>query len=147
MGTHHTLINGTAYAITGGTDLVNGTKYQIGGGRTLVNGTAYGIEFGPSGPFTLRIKATNNGNIDYYVKITENGNQIYQGMAKFDTVKSLEKGTVVTVTASLETQVNGVKVAGSFETYTFEIMSDVTITPSWVNEGSSRMGWVAAITM
>lgn len=31
MGTHHTLINGTAYAITGGTDLVNGTKYQIGG--------------------------------------------------------------------------------------------------------------------
>ena len=32
MGTHHTLINGTAYAVTGGTDLVNGTKYQIGGG-------------------------------------------------------------------------------------------------------------------
>lgn len=31
MGTHHTLINGTAYAVTGGTDLVNGTKYQIGG--------------------------------------------------------------------------------------------------------------------
>lgn len=32
MGTHHTLINGTSYAIAGGTDLVNGTKYQIGGG-------------------------------------------------------------------------------------------------------------------
>ena len=31
MGKHHTLINGTAYAIAGGTDLVNGTKYQIGG--------------------------------------------------------------------------------------------------------------------
>lgn len=31
MGTHHTLINGTSYAIAGGTDLVNGTKYQIGG--------------------------------------------------------------------------------------------------------------------
>ena len=28
---HKTMINGTAYAITGGTDLVNGTKYQIGG--------------------------------------------------------------------------------------------------------------------
>ena len=32
MGTHHTLITGTAYAVTGGTDLTNGTKYQIGGG-------------------------------------------------------------------------------------------------------------------
>lgn len=28
---HKTLISGTSYAITGGTDLVNGTKYQIGG--------------------------------------------------------------------------------------------------------------------
>ena len=45
MGTHHTLINGTSYAIAGGTDLVNGTKYQIGGGRTLVNGTVYEISF------------------------------------------------------------------------------------------------------
>lgn len=32
MGTHHTLINGTAYAIKGGTDLISGTSYQIGGG-------------------------------------------------------------------------------------------------------------------
>lgn len=32
MGTHHTLINGTAYAIKGGTDLISGTSYQIRGG-------------------------------------------------------------------------------------------------------------------
>lgn len=32
MGTHHTLINGTSYAIKGGTDLAAGTSYQIGGG-------------------------------------------------------------------------------------------------------------------
>lgn len=32
MGTHHTLINGTSYAIKGGTDLIDGTSYQIGGG-------------------------------------------------------------------------------------------------------------------
>lgn len=31
MGTHHTLINGTSYAIKGGTDLIAGTSYQIGG--------------------------------------------------------------------------------------------------------------------
>lgn len=38
MGKHHTLINGTAYAITGGTDLVNGTKYQIGGAELWSTG-------------------------------------------------------------------------------------------------------------
>lgn len=32
MGTHHTLINGTSYAIKGGSDLIAGTSYQIGGG-------------------------------------------------------------------------------------------------------------------
>lgn len=31
MATHHILKDGTAYAISGGTDLVNGTSYQIGG--------------------------------------------------------------------------------------------------------------------
>lgn len=30
---HKTLISGTSYAISGGSDLVNGTKYQIGGGQ------------------------------------------------------------------------------------------------------------------
>lgn len=30
--THKTLINGTAYAIKGGTGLIAGTKCQIGGG-------------------------------------------------------------------------------------------------------------------
>lgn len=34
MGTHHTLINGTSYAIKGGTDLIAGTSYQIGGANS-----------------------------------------------------------------------------------------------------------------
>lgn len=33
MGTHHILIDGTSYAIKGGTDLIAGTSYQIGGGE------------------------------------------------------------------------------------------------------------------
>ncbi len=45
MGTHHILIDGTSYAIKGGTDLIAGTSYQIGGGRTLVDGTEYEIGF------------------------------------------------------------------------------------------------------
>lgn len=38
MGTHHTLINGTSYAIKGGTDLIAGASYQIGGGERLLMG-------------------------------------------------------------------------------------------------------------
>lgn len=41
MGTHHTLINGTSYAIKGGTDLIAGTSYQIGGGSNA--GGWYGV--------------------------------------------------------------------------------------------------------
>lgn len=41
------LVNGTAYAIKGGTDLIDGTSYQIGGGRTLVDGTRYEVRFEP----------------------------------------------------------------------------------------------------
>lgn len=40
-----TLINGTAYDISGGKTLVNGTAYSIAGGKTLIDGTAYDISF------------------------------------------------------------------------------------------------------
>lgn len=45
--THKTLVNGTAYDVTGGKCLVNGTVYNIKKGRTLVNGTGYDITFAP----------------------------------------------------------------------------------------------------
>lgn len=43
--THKTLINGTAYDVTGGKCLVNGTVYSIKKGRTLIGGTGYDIAF------------------------------------------------------------------------------------------------------
>ena len=43
---HKTLVNGTAYEISGGKALVGGTAYEIGKGKTLVGGTAYEIGFG-----------------------------------------------------------------------------------------------------
>ena len=43
---HGTLINGTAYEITGGKCLVGGVEYSIQRGRTLVGGTGYDIAFG-----------------------------------------------------------------------------------------------------
>lgn len=45
---HKTLINGTAYEVSGGKTLVNGTGYKIDKGRTLVNGTGYDISFLPA---------------------------------------------------------------------------------------------------
>ena len=43
--THKTLIDGTAYEVTGGKCLVNGTVYSIKKGRTLIAGTGYDIKF------------------------------------------------------------------------------------------------------
>ena len=43
-----TMIDGTAYDISGGKTLVDGTAYSIAGGKTLVNGTGYDISFGLS---------------------------------------------------------------------------------------------------
>ena len=42
---HKTLINGTAYDITGGKALVSGTSYSVSGGKTLIGGTEYEIAF------------------------------------------------------------------------------------------------------
>lgn len=42
---HGTLINGTAYSITGGKCLVGGTGYSIKKGKSLINGTGYDINF------------------------------------------------------------------------------------------------------
>ncbi len=44
---HKTLINGTAYEVSGGKTLVNGTAYEVKNGKTLVNGTSYDISFIP----------------------------------------------------------------------------------------------------
>lgn len=42
---HKTLVNGTAFEISGGKTLVNGTAYSIKNGKTLVGGTAYEVSF------------------------------------------------------------------------------------------------------
>lgn len=52
---HRTLVNGTAYEISGGKTLVNGTAYSIDKGKTLVGGTAYEVGF--SLPCTVTIKS------------------------------------------------------------------------------------------
>lgn len=85
MGTHHTLINGTSYAIKGGTDLIAGTSYQIGGGRTLVDGTAFEVKFGPS---------------EYTITLTGSGGKItYNGVEQTGTF-TVAAGESITITAT-----------------------------------------------
>lgn len=50
---HKTLIDGTAYDISGGKAMVSGTGYDIASGRTLVGGTGYEIPFGGPMPVTI----------------------------------------------------------------------------------------------
>lgn len=47
---HRTLIGGTGYTVTGGTDLIAGTAYSRRAGRALIDGTARTIGFGGLDP-------------------------------------------------------------------------------------------------
>ena len=150
MGTHHTLINGTSYAIKGGTDLIAGTSYQIGGGRTLVNGTEYEIGFGPKS-ITITITGTSS-----YAIVEYNGNRPSDG------VYEVEAGTQVKVIAASnyyagksETQIylNGsLIVQGTSDnnaTYTFTPEKNCTIsfTKKMLYEiGPSWFAYIAYIT-
>lgn len=147
MGAHHTLINGTAYAIKGGTDLIAGTSYQIGGGRTLVDGTEYEIGFGAPGPFNFTVKMiAGNGNVRYYCYAKANGQSMY-ATSYSDGNYVLDKGTTVEVHSNAGVFVNGVRMTTGSETYSFEIKSDVILTPTWGSNGASGEGWQARITM
>lgn len=59
---HKTLIDGTAYKISGGKTLIGGTAYKIDGGRTLIGGTAYEVVFATIISFTVR------GRYTYYAE-------------------------------------------------------------------------------
>lgn len=74
---HKTLIDGTAYEISGGKTLVNGTAYSIKNGKTLVGGTAYEVGFG------VPCEVTITGDSSY----TAYGITNYAAYVKIDGVK------------------------------------------------------------
>lgn len=76
MGTHKILVNGTAFAVTAGTELINGTICKTGGGRTLINGTAFEVRFAEL--VTINIsKDSSTGDSSAY--IIHNGVQYSSG--------------------------------------------------------------------
>lgn len=79
MATHHTLISGTAYKITGGSVLIAGTKYQIGGGTAEVAGTKRSIKFSEPVTVTLSGLSYKSAGVNY------NGTNYYAGQKNTDT--------------------------------------------------------------
>ena len=77
---HKTMVNGTAYEISGGKTLVGGTAYSIKSGKTLVDGTAYEVGFAK--PVTITV--TGKG-LEYHVYIQhkEGGYTTYTSPATF----------------------------------------------------------------
>lgn len=141
------LIDGATYQINNGKVLIGGTKYQIMMGRTLVDGTEYEIGFGPSGPFNFTVKmVSGNGNVQYYCYAEANG-KIMHGESYMDGNYVLDKGTTVEVHSSAGVFVNGVRMTTGSKTYSFEIKSDVILTPTWGSNGAGGEGWQARITM
>ena len=53
---HKSLIDGTAYEISGGKTLVDGTAYSIKNGKTLVDGASYEVIFTVGGPVILEVE-------------------------------------------------------------------------------------------
>ena len=68
MGTHKILVNGTAFAVTAGTELINGTICKTRGGRTLVNGTEFRVKFEES--LTWKINTEIDRTTDLWENVT-----------------------------------------------------------------------------
>lgn len=146
---HKTLVNGTAYEISGGRTLVNGTGYSIAKGRTLVNGTGYDVTFvemvkvtvktvfeGMSGdtasitvispePFTPDPSNQNNTITSWTVAVYDEPNctiEIPVGSTIECTV-SRDKGN-----ADSHISVNGTRVLTGEGTYIYTVIGDATIT-------------------
>ena len=94
---HKTLVNGTAYEVTGGKCLVNGTVYSIKKGRTLIGGTGYDITFGPP-PMLVKgdlITMNLDGTSRLYRVLSVNGN-VCKVLGMWDDFTSKYNGTSTT---------------------------------------------------
>ena len=138
---HKTLIDGTAYEISGGKTLVDGTAYSIKEGKTLIDGTEHEIGFSK----TLTI--TGNGGYKAFVA-TDNATY-YEGEVTIPFTGSMEiycraygvsgragaiflNGEVVKMNTNYAeynyTATGNVKIKLSYSTYNNTNVGDVYIT-------------------
>ena len=112
---HKTMVDGTAYGISGGKTLIDGTAFSIKGGKTLVDGTAYEVGFAPSGA-TVTISVQD---VDYGARVIIDG--VTYGTAR--TELTVPIGTVITCKAN-QVQLNSVGQVGSNQ-YDYTVTGNV----------------------
>lgn len=130
---HKTMINGTAYEVSGGSALVDGTDFQLGGGKTIVSGTAYDVPFKPATAI-LKITVAADSKMDGLRMIAEIscGGNDYTNPGEYE----VPVGSIVTMKAKgrysssdVWIYLNGVKVktgTGS-ASYDFAISKNTSI--------------------
>ena len=69
---HKTLINGTAYSVTGGRELIGGTGYDCKAGKTLIGGTAFAVKFSDGLTWIIN-KSPRLMNLEQAINFTSNG--------------------------------------------------------------------------
>lgn len=144
---HKTLINGTAYALTGGKTLVGGTVYSIKNGKTLINGAAFELPF--SHDIRLTVTGSYHSSNCYYlldgVKQTS-GTSTYN----HDTVLLPSQELSLHMRAALSSSkctvtLNGVQVAANRTVdYTVELSGYQTVALVFSNPSYNR--YACAIT-
>ena len=157
MATHHVMIDGTSYAVGGGTALTDGTKYQIGGGTTLIDGTAYHINFAPK-QFTVHATLSAYTSIIYNGALYSNSPLVTFYVTPGDSIR-LVVSPGGTYTVNLKISVDGVEMelerfqgpppAGIRDRsryYDFTPTSDVTVTGSTVGSGQGANGVIDVTT-
>lgn len=111
---HKTLIDGTAYSLSGGKALIGGTGYNVKGGKTLVDGTGYDIGFAP-GELVLY-----NGGADF-----ENGTAEYWTSSLIATPQGSGSGTPTQITtAPISSGIITLKGSGQSSGYAGVLYSD-----------------------
>lgn len=121
---HKTLIDGTAYGISGGKTLIDGTAFSIKGGKTLVDGTAYEVGLAQNAIITI----TGDSN---YTSVVIDG-------VTYNTATTVEVpiGTVITCVTQNSNYGGSIKLnyksvasatSGSGVQYEYTVVSDATI--------------------
>ena len=139
---HKTLIDGTAYEISGGKTLIDGAVYEIKNGKTLIDGAVYEVGFNRMIQITITgygglgigyggsAYATIDGQ-NYYNSIT-NSSIVYVTPGTVITCTVAAQGTSETSTISLNgtivASVKGGLMTAKTISYSYTVNAPITIT-------------------
>lgn len=135
---HHVMIDGTSYAVGGGTALIDGTKYQIGGGgRTLIDGTAYKINFTPS---EYIMTLTGSGGTITYNGVTQTstfrvaaGDSIVCKASYNSTEASMRAHAIIILNGTTVKEASGGRSGSVSYTYTPTANATITLKTTGIN--------------